>query len=177
MKFFLLVGLLLQLNDQKFQNQEPIDLVNTFYEWYISERYLQMKPSYKKLENGMTGMDFELYDSLHRKYGFSEQLLEKSKLIYENCRNNLAEIPYEEFIKYLDPGQFENIECDFQFFQWFNSGMENFKYYEVSEVKKVSELLWEITIGFWYHSSKKRISYRTLTLVKTSREWEITDFE
>lgn len=174
-KFFLLIGLLPY--NHKSQNQEPFDLVDTFYSWYIKEGYLYMKPSYIELEDGMTDMNFTKYDSLYREYGFSEQLIEKSKLIYRNCRINLSKVLYKEFSEYQDLDQFENISCDFQSFQWFNSGMEPFKYYNISEVKEISNLSRKIIIEFWYHKNDKVKRYRTFIVEKSDLQWKITDFE
>jgi hypothetical protein len=157
------------------QLNKPEQLVSNFYEWYVNNGYLEMKPTFKELENGMTDMDFRQFNEAHKRFAFSEDLVGRSRLIYSECRNNLSKVPYAEFIENHDLDYDEMIDCDFQYWQWFGMGMEAYQYFELTEAKKLNDEKYEITVGLSWRKDEPLTLYIPVTVERTNSKWEITN--
>jgi hypothetical protein len=157
------------------QSSEPEQLVSDFYSWYVNGGFMEMKPKFKEIELGMTDMDFRQFDEAHHRFHFSEQLINKSKDLYTDCRTNLSKISYQEFQTYGDLDQFEAIGCSFQFWQWFGTGMEHYQYCELTNTKKINETKYEITVGFAWLEGQQLSNFIPVTVEQINSEWTIVN--
>lgn len=163
--------------DKPINNDNQIAelLVSNFYNWYVNNGYFEMKPNFTELENGMTDMDFDRYDKAHYRFHFTEQLINKSKNLYKDCRTNLSKIPYTEFSSYEDLDQFEAIGCNFQFWQWFGTSMDPYKYFELTKTEKLNDNKFEITVGFSWQEGEQLSNFVPVTIERVNNEWKIAD--
>jgi hypothetical protein len=157
------------------QLNKPEQLVSNFYEWYVNGGYREMKPTFKELDNGLTDMDFNQFNEAHKRFGFGEDLVERSRQIYDKCRNNLSKIPYVEFVKKHDLDYDEMINCDFQFWQWFGLGMDPFHYYELTETKQLNDNKYIVTVGLSWRTGEQLTRFLPVTVERTNSNWEITN--
>lgn len=119
-------------------------------------------------------MDFTNYDEHLRRFQFSEQLIKVSKNIYEPCISNLSTIQFSDFQQFEDLDQFEEINCSFQFYRWFGTGMEPFQHFELTGTKKLNSKQFEITVGLAYRTDEQPTQFLPVTVELIDSNWQIT---
>lgn len=157
------------------QLSKPEQLVEDFYSWYVNEGFKEVKPTFAELDNGFTTLDFTNYDEHLRRFQFSEQLIKDSKNIYEPCITNLSTVKFSDFQQFEDLDQFEEINCSFQFYHWFGSGMESFQHFELTETKKLNNKKYELTVGLAYQTGKQPTLFIPVTVELLNSNWQITN--
>jgi hypothetical protein len=94
-----------------------IQIVNDFYDWYIfsarTDKNEENRPTIAIDTNGSIRLDFTEYLKNLRSFNFSDSLISRELLDYKNCEQNLKSITKEEFARFDDISDFEDIDCDF----------------------------------------------------------------
>jgi hypothetical protein len=100
----ILLGFSLTAKGQlKVNPQDSVDIKNQiedFYSWYAGliknkELNKQFNPTFVRLRNGMTTLDFKNYKEGLKKYGFTNDFVEKKVNDYKPCVDNLKSIPFD----------------------------------------------------------------------------------
>lgn len=172
--YFLLISVFQQMALSQVKPHEEV--VDKFYSWYVNKGYLEMKPKFMD-KRGMTDLDFNKYESVHKGFKFSGQLITRSWKMYDKCRANLSSIPYEEFKSYQNLEQFEQIECSFQFWQWFGPGMDPFADYTITDSKKINDNKYEITVGLAYLKGAELSRYIPIIVERNDDDWFISEID
>ena len=117
-------------NDIKTDSIKLVQIVNEFYNWYISaikeRNWTDYMPKFVETEDGMTSLDFSIYIENLKKYRFSDSLIIKEKESYSICIENLRTIKFSDFDKtvFTTLDEYEEACCDFgNSFRW-TGGME-----------------------------------------------------
>lgn len=152
------------------------EVVDKFYAWYVKKGYQEMKPKFIEKE-GMTDLDFNHFERVHKKFNFSNRLISRSWKLYDDCRSNLSSIPYDEFKSFQDVDQFEQVNCSFQFWQWFGFGMEPFADYKITNSIEVDSNKYEVTVGLAYLEGDDLTRYIPITVERNGDGWFISEID
>ena len=83
-------------NDIKTDSIKIVQIVNEFYDWYISAikegNCADFNPIFVESEDGMTTLDLSKYIENLKTYKFSDSLITKEKESYSKCIENLKTI-------------------------------------------------------------------------------------
>ena len=114
-------------NDIKTDSLKLVQIVNEFYDWYISaikeENNTDYMPRFVETENGMTSLDFSIYIENLKTHRFSDSLIIKEKESYSKCIENLRTIKFSD-LREITLDEAEEMCCDFgNRFRW-TGGME-----------------------------------------------------
>lgn len=153
-------------------------IANNFFRWYISQSYIkidgEVNPKFVKSSNGMTTLDFEPYISNLKKYGFSDSLVELEKASYATCLQNLARVPYPDFLRFDDLDDFESRGCDFTNYYRWTGGQEIMTDYAVKRVE--SDQNQAAVYGILYNAPLQPGNYRQHIVVRLQKQadaWKI----
>ena len=157
-------------------------IASNFFQWYIAQSYTNLEgevnPKFVKSSNGMTTLDFEPYVSNLKKHGFSDSLIEHEKASYSTCIENLARVPYPDFLRFGDLADFETRECDFNNYYRWTGGQEMMSSYAVTRV--LCNQTRANVYGILFDSSQQPASYRKEIVVrmqKQNNEWKIIEIK
>ena len=156
--------------------------IEGFYSWYaelIRAGQLNQKfnPTFVRLKNGMTRLDFSNYKNGLRKHKFTENFIERKVSAYKPCVDNLRTTPFDSLIKFeLD--ELENIKCDFSNTYEWGAGMDPIEGAEVVKLNKLTNDKIEALIRFKSVDGEKDfiVGATTFTLIKSKVEWRIDDY-
>jgi len=114
-------------NDIETDSLKLVQIVNEFYDWYISaikeENNTDYMPRFVETENGMTSLDFSIYIENLKTHRFSDSLIIKEKESYSKCIENLRTIKFSD-LREITLDEAEEMCCDFgNRFRW-TGGME-----------------------------------------------------
>ncbi len=137
---------LASMGQSKIKPKDSVDIKNQiegFYSWYvdmIKEKRLNkdFNPSFVRLDNGMTTLDFKNYKGGLRRYKFSDDFIERKVNDYKPCVDNLRTVPYDSFVKFeLD--EHEQLKCDFSNTHEWTGGMEPVDKADLSNLELVDK--------------------------------------
>ena len=161
-----------------------VKIVNEFYNWYITtpkdESENVMMPTFSTTSNNLKCLDYSNYVANLRKYHFSEELIKKEIQSYKTCDENLRKITTEEYAKFEDIDDFENIDCDFtNSFRWIG-GQEMIDGIKITNIDFVNNRTIDVIIEY-FSKNRNEFSYwgnRTrITLIKKSNAWKINNID
>ncbi len=126
----------------------------------------------------MTTLNFNKYIKNLTKFGFSDSLIIKEKLSYQQCIDELKKIKYSDLeTKYTDLEHFENIQCNFSNYYRWTGGQEPIDGIRIKTVKLNSSFSSTVTIEYFVYNSEvlKNIYWGShlITLTKTKDGWKI----
>ena len=131
-------------NDIKTDSLKLVQIVNEFYDWYISaikeENNTDYMPRFVESENGMTTLDFSVYFENLKTHRFSDSLIIKEKESYSKCIENLRMVKFSDFGKTVFTTLDEDEEacCDFgNRFRW-TGGMEPVDGMRIQDIRFIS---------------------------------------
>jgi hypothetical protein len=167
----------------KSDSIEVTNISQQFFDWYISsakeKKHIEYSPTAIKISNGMTSLDFTKYFQNLTLHSFSDALLEKEKLYYKDCIDNLAKIKYSDYLNLRDLDDFEKINCDYDNSYRWTGGQEMFDGYFVTETQFKKDIA--IVIGQLFDKDTNNIEVRTsgrviiTTFTKQNDNWKISD--
>lgn len=181
--FSLLMGFALTSRGQlRISPKDSVDITNQiegFYSWYAgliknNELHKKFNPTFTKLRNGMSTLDFRNYIAGFRKYQFTEDFIKRKVAEYKPCVDNLRTIPYDTLITFeLD--DHERIKCDFSNTYEWGAGMEPIAGAEVVGLNMITNGKIEATIKLRSVYGKNELMHgiNTFTLIKSRGAWRI----
>lgn len=153
----------------------------SFYGWYgsmtVSREIEIFNPQFVRTPDGMTTLDFSTYRKGLKRHNFTEELIEKRIKNFDKCVDNLRSIAYEDYLKFRDLDQFEEISCDFSNQYEFVGGMEWINGGDLTNIEWIDEMTAKATISIYsiLHDKKNPHGDRTITLTKEKGKWKISD--
>jgi len=157
--------------------------VIVFYDWYkkvitreIDDVFL---PRFIENNDGFTALDFTEYGNNLKRFGFTDELINREIESYQSCTANLQKIEYQKFKEFDDLSNYEDIGCDFfNTHRWIKS-MESFSGVEI--IKSTFEIDSCKIYGRIYeeYGSNDKFYYRSIivSLIKTNGIWMIDNIE
>lgn len=149
--------------------------IEGFYSWYIdmikNDRLdIDFNPGFVKKEDGMTTLDFSRYEQGLRKFKFTEDFIKKKIYDFKTCFDNLASVPFDEFIKYeLD--EHEKLRCDFSSYYEWTGGQEPVDKIELSRLSFVDK---ETALGEIDFITNSKTNGQAIVLFKKiDQEWNV----
>ena len=131
-------------NDINTDSIKLVQIVNEFYDWYISaikeRNCTDYMPRFVETENGMTSLDFSVYIENLKIHKFSDSLIIKEKESYFKCIENLRTIKFSDFGKtvFTTLDEYEDACCDFgNHFRW-TGGMEPVYGMRIQDIQFIS---------------------------------------
>lgn len=146
--------------------------IEGFYSWYmdlIRDKKLNddFNPSFVRKNDGMTALDFTNYRNGLKRFKFTDDFIQTKINDYQQCVDNLANVPFEKFKEFQDLDDFEGISCDFRnTYEWIGS-MEPIYSAELSYLSRVNKK--KILGVIKFNSSTSAL----LTFKKIGDEWKI----
>lgn len=158
-----------------------IQVVNNFYEWYIfstrKEKNEENRPIFI-VDKKNIRLDFSRYLQNLRKFNFSDSLINREFLDYENCEQNLKSISKEEFASFDDIFDFENIDCAFDnSYKWIG-GQEMCDGIRINNIQFSDSRNCKIEIEYFSINGNEKSFWGNKTkiiLLKINGEWKIND--
>ena len=177
----------LRASDNSSDSSIISKIVNNFYEWYLNSinkgLHDEFKPKFIEDKDGMTTLDYSQYIENLRIYNFSDSLIEREKLSYQKCIENLSKVKFSDFGKtlFIDLDEYEQANCDFgNYYRW-SGGQEPIKYISVSKIefKTVDSVLVRIQeCHLDTKTNKKQCrDINTLRVIKLDNKWYIDNFD
>ena len=170
--------------DNKPDSLKVCAVVNDFYNWYLKvikdKKYSDYQPQFVEDKDGRTSLDFSEYIKNLRNHCFSDSLIQREILSYQECIDNLKNIKYSDFKnKFTDLDDFERTKCDFtNYYRWIG-GQEACDGIKIRKVQFKNDKNVVVTIEKFDFDPKEDKYYywgsRTLTLKKIHNHWEIDD--
>lgn len=160
-----------------------IQIVNEFYEWYIhstkKEKNEENRPVFNIDEENIS-LNLSRYLQNLKKLNFSDSLINREILDYKNCEQNLKNITKEEFAKFDNILDFEDIGCGFDnSYKWIG-GQEMCDGIKIINVMFLNRNKCHVYIeyfsingnekSFWGNKSK-------IVLLIINGEWKINDIK
>lgn len=191
-KSILLLSILMCANNSMANNIQTdsikiIQIVNEFYNWYVSaikkcDNTSHHMPEFVETKNSMTSLDFSKYIKNLKKYRFSNSLIMKEKETYSKCIQNLKTITFSDFEKSIctELSEVEQICCDFgNRYRWIG-GQEPIEGIKIQDIQFVSTDTVQVSIEYSELSFDETNTEYTfygrrnkLTLVKQNNDWYI----
>lgn len=170
------------LGQSKIKPKDSVDIKNQiegFYTWYVDmikekKLHTDFNPTFVRLDNGMTTLDFENYKDGLRRHKFSDDFVERKVNEYKACVDNLKTVQYDSLVKYeLD--ELELLKCDFSNTYEWTGGMEPIEKAELSSLDLVDNktLIGQVDFTSYSHPAGKAI----VTFKKIKREWRIDNLK
>lgn len=174
-------------NDLKTDSIKVTQIVNGFYNWYLSaireKNYSEYKPRFVNTKNGMTTLDLSKYIENLVINGFSDSMILKEKQNYLDCIENLAKVKYSDFEKttFTDLDDYEQANCDFgNYYRWIGA-QEPIDGIRINDVKFISVDLVLVSIDYFELNTKEnRKNYwgkNSLTLKRIYSKWHIINID
>jgi hypothetical protein len=157
--------------------------IEGFYSWYaglIRDGELNQKfnPTFVRLKNGMTTLDFSNYKVGLRKHKFTKNFIERKVSEYKPCVDNLRTVQFDSLNKFeLD--ELENIKCDFSNTYEWGAGMDPIDGAEVVGFNKLGNDKIEAIIRFRSIDGEKDfiVGTNTFTLIRVKTDWKVDDYK
>ncbi|WP_339694317.1 hypothetical protein [uncultured Roseivirga sp.] len=169
------------------RNQDSILVAETvydFFEWYIySNKYEnneENRPVFRINSSDTAQLDLTKYLANLTKYKFSETLLNKERLAYKACEDNLNKMTKEKFLSFDDIFEYENIGCDFDnSYKWIG-GQELCDGIKINRQIFIDNTSRQVEIEYYSINGEEKSFWRNsivISLIKVKNEWIITDVD
>lgn len=164
----------------KIKSKDSVDIKNQiegFYSWYlvlIKEKrlYKDFNPSFVRLEDGMTTLDFRNYKGGLKRYKFTEEFIERKMNNYKACVDNLRTVPYDSFVKFeLD--EHEQLKCGFSNTYEWTGGMEPVDAAGLSSLERVDKKTIIANVDFT--SNSQPAGKAIVTFKRLKGEWSVSN--
>lgn len=162
----------------KIKPKDSVDIKNQiegFYSWYVDmikgkRLNKDFNPSFVRLDNGMTTLNFKNYKDGLKKYKFSDAFVERKVNEYKTCVDNLRTVPYDTFVK-LELDGHEQLKCDFSNTYEWTGGMEPVDKAELSSLEFIDKKTIIGHVDFTSYSVRDGKAKATFKRIKG--EWSI----
>ena len=156
--------------------------VSDFYGWYIDaikqKKYSEFQPTFVETKNGMTTLNFTEYFNNLAKYEFSDSLIIKERVSYQQCIDELGKVKYSDFeTNFTDLDDFENIECGFSNYYRWTGGQEPIDGIRIKTLRFNDSDSATVIIEYYDHNSEDNKQHywgrNMVSLIKTKDIWKI----